>query len=93
MQRNLQRIYLDKLVRQTVKPYKGTPHEAVALARLHLTNLRGRIDDAYNVDVPYLLYAVQMLPAKCTGACDNYLHPVQLESCNYKCRRPVSSGQ
>ena len=46
MQRNLQRIYLDKLVTMTVKPYTGLPHEAVALARLHLTRLQTRIDQA-----------------------------------------------
>jgi hypothetical protein len=46
MQRNLQRIYLDKLVWMVVKPYPGTPHEAVALARLHLTRLQSRIDQA-----------------------------------------------
>ena len=46
MQRNLQRIYLDKLVTMTVRPYMGLPHEAVALARLHLTRLQARIDQA-----------------------------------------------
>jgi hypothetical protein len=46
MQRNLQRIYLDKLISMVVKPYAGTPHEAVALARLHLTRLQSRIDQA-----------------------------------------------
>jgi hypothetical protein len=46
MERNLQRIYLAKLVQMTVAPSRGTPHEAVALARLHLTRLQVRIDDA-----------------------------------------------
>jgi len=46
MQRNLQRIYLDKLVTMTVRPYMGLPHEAVALARLHLTRLQSRIDQS-----------------------------------------------
>ncbi|UCG53192.1 MAG: zinc-dependent metalloprotease, partial [Candidatus Latescibacterota bacterium] len=44
MQRNLQRIYLDRLIQMTVTPPRGTPHEAVALARLHLTRLQSRID-------------------------------------------------
>ena len=46
MQRNLQRIYLDKLVWMTVKPYYGLPPEAVALARLQLTRLQSRVDQA-----------------------------------------------
>jgi hypothetical protein len=46
MQRNLQRIYLHRLIQMTVAPVGGTPHEAVALARLHLTRLDSRIDDA-----------------------------------------------
>jgi hypothetical protein len=46
MQRNLQRIYLDKLIAMTVKPGDFLPHEAVALARLHLTRLQPRIDQA-----------------------------------------------
>jgi hypothetical protein len=46
MQRNLQRIYLDKLISMTVKPSGIVPHEAVALARLHLTRLQSRIDQA-----------------------------------------------
>jgi hypothetical protein len=44
MNRNLQRIYLDKLIWMTVKPYSGLPPEAVALARLQLTRLQPRID-------------------------------------------------
>jgi hypothetical protein len=47
MQRNLQRIYLDKLIHMVVRPYPGTPHEAVALARLNLTRIRSAIDTAY----------------------------------------------
>jgi hypothetical protein len=46
MQRNLQRIYLDKLIWMTVKPYSPLPPEAVALARLQLTRLQSRIDQA-----------------------------------------------
>jgi hypothetical protein len=44
MQRNLQRIYLEHLIQMTVQPYQGTPHEAIALARLHLTRLDARLE-------------------------------------------------
>ncbi|MEJ2720329.1 MAG: zinc-dependent metalloprotease, partial [bacterium] len=44
MQRNLQRTYLDYLIRMTVRPISGTPHEAIALARLHLTRLDSRLE-------------------------------------------------
>ena len=47
MQRNLQRIYLDRLIRMTVTPAPGTPWEAVALSRLQLTRLQSRINTAY----------------------------------------------
>lgn len=47
MQRNLQRIYLNYLVDMTVSPGSGTPWETVALARLHLTRLRGQINGAF----------------------------------------------
>lgn len=47
MQRNLQRIYLDQLVEMTVSPARGTPWEAIALSRLHLTRLKPRIQQAY----------------------------------------------
>ncbi len=47
IQRNLQRIYLHHLVNMTVHPYPGTSWEAIALARLQLTKLRGEIDTAY----------------------------------------------
>ena len=46
LQRNLQRIYLHHLIGMTVRPMGGTPHEAVALARLHLTRLQSKLDDA-----------------------------------------------
>lgn len=45
-QRNLQRIYLGKLIWMAVRPSGGLPHEAVALARLHLTRLQSRIGEA-----------------------------------------------
>lgn len=47
MQRNLQRSYLDHLIRMTVTPPAGTPWEAVALSRLQLTRLQSRINTAY----------------------------------------------
>jgi hypothetical protein len=47
MQRNLQRIYLNYLVRNTVSPSGGTPYEAVALSRLHLERLKSRIGSSY----------------------------------------------
>jgi hypothetical protein len=47
MQRNLQRIYLHHLIQMTVAPAPGTPWETIALARLHLTRLRGSINGAY----------------------------------------------
>lgn len=47
MQRNLQRIYLDHLVQLTVRPDNYAPWEAIALARLQLTRLRGQIGNAY----------------------------------------------
>jgi hypothetical protein len=40
MQRNLQRIYLSKLISMITKPYPGTPDEAIALARLNLRRIR-----------------------------------------------------
>jgi hypothetical protein len=46
MQRNLQRIYLDKLIWMTVKPSTPLPPEAVAMARLQLTRLQSKIDQA-----------------------------------------------
>ncbi|UCH85068.1 MAG: zinc-dependent metalloprotease, partial [Candidatus Latescibacterota bacterium] len=48
MQRNLQRIYLDHLIHMTVQPIMGTPHEAIALARLHLTRLETRLEAESN---------------------------------------------
>ena len=46
LQRNLQPIYLHHLIGMTVRPAGGTPHEAVALARLHLTRLQTQLDTA-----------------------------------------------
>jgi hypothetical protein len=44
LHRNLQRIYLGKLIRQVTNPFPGTPQDAVALSRLHLTRIRGDIN-------------------------------------------------
>ncbi len=47
MRRNLQRNYLSILIRMVVKPYMGTPQDAVALARLNLRRIQTRIDSVY----------------------------------------------
>ena len=46
MERNLQRIYLGKLTKQVTTPYPGTPHDAIALSRLHLTRIKGHASRA-----------------------------------------------
>jgi len=46
-QRNLQRIYLHRLIQQAVHPSPGTPWESIAISRLHLTNLNSRLKTAY----------------------------------------------
>ncbi|NIM20456.1 MAG: DUF5117 domain-containing protein [Candidatus Latescibacteria bacterium] len=46
MQRNLQRIYLRWLVRMVVKPFLGTPDDAIALARWNLRSIRTTINSA-----------------------------------------------
>jgi hypothetical protein len=40
MDRNLQRIYTQKLIIQVTTPFPGTPQEAIALSRLHLQRIR-----------------------------------------------------
>jgi len=57
MDRNLQRIYTDKLIDQITTPYPGTPQDAMALSRLQLRRIRNTanttlqrsgLDDATN---------------------------------------------
>jgi hypothetical protein len=40
LQRNLQRVYLGRLIQQVVTPMSMTPQDAVALSRLHLRRIR-----------------------------------------------------
>ena len=44
--RNLQRIYTQKLINQITIPYPGTPQDAVALSRLNLRRIRATADGA-----------------------------------------------
>ena len=46
MDRNLQRIYTDKLIQQVTTPYPGTPDDAVALSRLNLRRIRNTANTA-----------------------------------------------
>ncbi len=55
--RNLQRIYVQHLIRQVTTPFPGTPQDAIALSRLNLRRIRARaaaalkrpgLDDATN---------------------------------------------
>ncbi len=55
--RNLQRMYVQWLIRQVTSPLPGTPQDAIALSRLHLRRIRARaaaalkrpgLDDATN---------------------------------------------
>ncbi len=49
MQRNLQRLYLNKLTQMVVAPFLGTPDDAIAIARLNLTRTRTSIDRALQI--------------------------------------------
>jgi hypothetical protein len=46
VRRDLQRLYLNTLVRMVVNPAPGTPEDARAVARVTLTDLGGRLDRA-----------------------------------------------
>ncbi len=46
MQRNLQRVYVDTLIRQVVTPNPFLPQDAVALSRLNLQRIRNRANSA-----------------------------------------------
>jgi hypothetical protein len=47
MRRNLQRHYLGFLIKMVVRPFPGTPQDAIALARLNLRRIQARIDEAF----------------------------------------------